>query len=106
MTKWHCPPVQLAMRVCTKRLASAAACLRHPENRRLVSWLQVIAGEACRPKTANTWQTGFALVLALLTAGSCLQLGLSSNISMLPAVWSQSLHCVHRLCSATAVFTA
>lgn len=53
---------------------------------RPVSWLQIVAGEACRPKTANTWQTGFAFLLALLTFGSCLQLGLSSNISLLPAV--------------------
>jgi hypothetical protein len=55
----------------------------------LLSWLQIVAGEACRPKTANTWQTGFAFLLALLTFGSCLQLGLSSNISLLPAVRPQ-----------------
>jgi hypothetical protein len=55
-----------------------------------VLWLQIVAGEACRPKTANTWQTGFAFLLALLTFGSCLQLGLSSNISLLPAVRCRS----------------
>ncbi len=47
---------------------------------------QVIIGEACRPKAANTWQFLFAVSLAVLTAGSCLQLGLSSNISLLPKV--------------------
>jgi hypothetical protein len=45
---------------------------------------QVIIGTACRPQAANTWQFVFAVALALLTAGSCLQLGLSSNISLLP----------------------
>jgi hypothetical protein len=58
----------------------------HTHVRCHVPWLQIIAGEACRPQMANTWQTGFAVVLALFTAGSCLQLGLSSNISLLPAV--------------------
>lgn len=47
---------------------------------------QVIIGEACRPKSANSWQFLFAVALAVLTAGSCLQLGLSSNISLLPKV--------------------
>lgn len=65
--------------------------------------LQIIVGEACRPKTAKTWQNLFALALALLTAGSCLQLGLSSNVSLLPAV-SLSRHASRQ--AAIVVYSA
>ncbi len=75
-------------RVCTagvlrqgRRNAGAdAQCLKD------VFALQVVIGEACRPKEATTWQLLFAGSLALLTVASCLQLGLTSNISLLPQV--------------------
>lgn len=48
-----------------------------------VAW-QVLPSEACRPRIANKWQWTFAVVLAVLTAASCVQLGLASNFALLP----------------------
>lgn len=53
---------------------------------------QVLPGEACRPKPANKWQWAFAVALAALTAGSCLQLGLASNVFLLPKVHPPARH--------------